>query len=236
MEAFGGEETPLEISLKVATFNIRHGKGHDGVVDLSKILAELKDLQADVIGLQEVDRYNIRSGFADQISVLGSELGMFWAFSPSLGLGWVQYGNAILSKHPITSAEMHALPGQWEARSVLKAVVSVKDVHVHFFNTHLGLSAADRMRQMPVLAELLATDGEPAVLMGDFNMVSSHPYMQALPSGWEKVELTGQEAMRPGREVDHIYVSGKTASKQAVTVPSGISDHQPVIAEIVWER
>ena len=48
---------PLEAqgTLRVAAYNVKHGQGMDGVVDLERIADVLRPLDADVITLQEID-------------------------------------------------------------------------------------------------------------------------------------------------------------------------------------
>ena len=73
-----------EAYMRIMTFNIRHGKGLDGRVDLSRIIADIKHGDPDIVALQEVDRFHIRSRFADQVKILQNALDMDAFFSPSL--------------------------------------------------------------------------------------------------------------------------------------------------------
>ncbi|WP_394214477.1 endonuclease/exonuclease/phosphatase family protein [Brachybacterium vulturis] len=61
---------------RVATFNIRHGLGPDSRVDLLRTAREIRRLDADVIGLQEVDQgVGLRSAHEDQPARLAALLG-----------------------------------------------------------------------------------------------------------------------------------------------------------------
>ena len=61
--------------LRLATYNIRHGAGADGRLDLARTAATIASLGADAVGLQEVDdAYGARSGFEDQASRLAARL------------------------------------------------------------------------------------------------------------------------------------------------------------------
>ena len=53
---------------RIVTYNIQFGQGHDGKVDLSRVIHAIEG--ADVIVLQEVDRFWTRSHMADQVEVL----------------------------------------------------------------------------------------------------------------------------------------------------------------------
>lgn len=73
--------------LRVATYNIHHAQGADGVLDLERIAQVLSDSGADVIGLQEVDRHwGERSENLDQAAWLGERLGMHVIYGANLDL------------------------------------------------------------------------------------------------------------------------------------------------------
>ena len=62
--------------IKIVTYNIQFGQGRDGKVDLSRIIDAVQG--ADVIALQEVDRFWTRSQMADQVEVLVNAFAGFW--------------------------------------------------------------------------------------------------------------------------------------------------------------
>jgi endonuclease/exonuclease/phosphatase family metal-dependent hydrolase len=66
-------ELEQESCVKFATYNIQYGRGRDGRFDLARIAAELRG--ADVIALQEVERWWQRSGMQDQPAELARLLG-----------------------------------------------------------------------------------------------------------------------------------------------------------------
>ena len=69
------------------TFNIHHGRGMDKQLDLYRIAEIIKASDADIIGLNEVDKhFSKRSDYQDQISWLAKQLNMNQAFSPSLSV------------------------------------------------------------------------------------------------------------------------------------------------------
>ncbi|MFD2670822.1 endonuclease/exonuclease/phosphatase family protein [Marinicrinis sediminis] len=226
-------------TLSVMTYNIRHAWGLDQTVDVERIERDIRQMDADIVALQEVDRWNPRSGFQDQIGRLGERLNMAWAFAPSLKLGFMEYGNAILSKYPIESADVHVLPGKTEKRTMLSVTVRVDQMPVQIWTTHLGVSEADRQQQFPLLMTALEqTDdsphgqGEPDLLMGDFNMLDSHPLMQAIMKGWKKARPEGLTAtVLSGRELDHIFYRDKWRLLQSGVRVTESSDHH-----VVWAR
>ncbi|GIQ67384.1 endonuclease [Xylanibacillus composti] len=224
----------------VMTYNIRHAKGTDDITSIRRIAQVIRQEQANIVALQEVDSYLWRSGFQNQVEELARELGMNWAFAPSLKLGRFAYGNAILSHYPIVSATSLSLGGLRENRILLKAVVATDWGEIEVFTTHLGLSEKERERQMPLLLRHLERAQEPAFLLGDFNMEAAHPLLQLLPERWNKLEQTEKRGTIMGnREIDHIYAVWPEAAAmrvQEVYVPVTIaSDHLPVVARFISE-
>ncbi|MCH2154165.1 MAG: gluconate 2-dehydrogenase subunit 3 family protein [Phycisphaerales bacterium] len=70
-----GESSPENATaIRVATYNIKHGRGMDGTIDLERTAATLEALKADLIALQEVDDQARRSGGVDQAAWLEAEL------------------------------------------------------------------------------------------------------------------------------------------------------------------
>ena len=77
---------PTATPLRVATFNLLHGMAlRDGAVDRDGLRAAAGSLDADVVGLQEVDRHQSRSGGLDQTSEVAQALGAaHWIFVPAV--------------------------------------------------------------------------------------------------------------------------------------------------------
>lgn len=177
------KQTEALISVKVMSFNIAHGLGMDGIVNLEKTALAIEDAGADIIGLQEVDRYfSPRSSFVDQVAWLGGRLGMHTAFGANLdsaprhpGEPRRQYGNAILSKYPIKYMENHRLTPVYsdfsnnEQRGVLEAIIEVEGNLIHLFNTHLALKEEELKISIEELLSLTKKCELPHILLGDFN-------------------------------------------------------------------
>jgi endonuclease/exonuclease/phosphatase family metal-dependent hydrolase len=72
--------------MRVATFNLLHGVSlRDGLVEVDRLRESARLLDADVVGLQEVDRGQARSGCVDQTAVVAEELeAAHWRFVPAV--------------------------------------------------------------------------------------------------------------------------------------------------------
>ncbi len=154
--------------MKIVTYNIQFGLGKGGIFDLEKIASEVDG--ADIIALQEVERYWQRSGNVDQPARLGQILEKYyWAYGPYFDVnasipqpdGRIknvrrQFGNMILSKTPILSTRLFPLPKSALRErhnmvvGVFEGVVKLQhDGALRIYNAHLGArSQHDRVSQI----------------------------------------------------------------------------------------
>ena len=85
--------------LRVATFNIRHGARVGERVDHRALVQTCRDLDADVVGLQEVDNRRRRSSFRNQATLVARSLGYTSIYGPVVRTGPLgRYGNALLAR------------------------------------------------------------------------------------------------------------------------------------------
>lgn len=113
--------------MRLATFNILHGRSpSDGTVDLDRLRAAVRELDPDILALQEVDRDQPRSHLADLTAVAGEAMGAVSqrfaaALSGTPGATWIaaaerdlpgeaSYGVALLSRYPARSWQVLRLP------------------------------------------------------------------------------------------------------------------------------
>jgi endonuclease/exonuclease/phosphatase family metal-dependent hydrolase len=239
-------------TLRVMTFNICHARGMDGTVSLQHIAEEIRRSGADVIGLQEVDRFLTRSHTADQPLELARLLDMDFCYSPSedghnISNAAVyirengkegQYGNAILSWFPITAHQFYYLPGDGtaERRSLLRAEINAHGRSLTFFNTHLGLQTPEQALQIDTVAEKIKSTFGPMILLGDFNMKPDNPLLEKVASATPKVLLQNNVTTFAGKkdaimEIDHIFTN-LSPEQPAWTQPTLASDHHPVLAQL----
>ena len=96
--------------MRVVTWNLHAGVGLDGRYDLERIADVLRPLDADVVGLQEVDvRHSSRSRHADMATELAALLDRTAVFAPALTSSTGAYGLALLTRAPVPS-QVHLLP------------------------------------------------------------------------------------------------------------------------------
>ncbi|MFD8256081.1 endonuclease/exonuclease/phosphatase family protein [Streptomyces werraensis] len=252
-----GSRTPT-VPLRVATYNIHAGAGEDQVFDLDRTAAALRDLRADVIGLQEVDvHWGGRSAFTDEARALAEKLGMRVFFAPIYDLDPAaegaerrQYGVAVLSRHPVLRAENHEItrlstqtpdPVPAPAPGFAEIEIRVKGVRTHVYSTHLDYRADPSIRaaQVDDMLGILADDRGPSVLVGDFNAEPSAPELAPL---WHTLRDAAPDAgptypaIAPQKRIDLITVSQGITVTGARTHAADASDHRPVVADLRLPR
>lgn len=236
--------------LRVATFNIQHGAGPDGVVDLEHVARTLEATGADVIGLQEVDRHwSDRSQYVDQAGWLAERMGMHVAYGANLdrdpaapGAPRRQYGTAILSRHPILRSSNSWLPRPegGEQRGLLEALVTVRGARVRVLNTHLQHdSQVERLAQIDQIRAELARFSEPVVLLGDLNATPDSEELARLTEDLVDVWVVAGEgegytyhAAAPYARIDYVMTSADVAARSALVMTSDASDHLPLVADL----
>jgi beta-glucosidase-like glycosyl hydrolase/endonuclease/exonuclease/phosphatase family metal-dependent hydrolase len=192
---------PRETRVTVASYNIHAGAGEDNVFDLDRTARAIKALDADIVGLQEVDvHWGARSQWLDTIAELAGKLGMYPAFAPiydldppTAGQPRRQYGVGVLSRFPLVRVENHPItrlstqdpnPVPAPAPGFLEVEVDVRGRRLHVYCTHLDYRADPTVRQLQVADTLriLAQDHRTdlQILVGDFNAEASAPELSGL--------------------------------------------------------
>ncbi|NAZ88159.1 endonuclease/exonuclease/phosphatase family protein [Kineococcus indalonis] len=193
--------------LRIMTWNVWWRFG-DWRARREAILAVLAEHRPDVVGLQEV--WATRGPGAENLAHwLAERLGMHAAWSPSPrphrwqrrlsphdpDAGAVDFGNAVLSRHPLLEQRVLPLPAadrEDEGRTALQVLVDAPRRPLPFTTTHLNSSPAESAVRTAQVRELVpfvaagARRGEhyPPVLTGDFNALASSDEMR-LARGYE---------------------------------------------------
>ncbi|WP_242281026.1 endonuclease/exonuclease/phosphatase family protein [Bacillus cereus group sp. BfR-BA-01347] len=241
------------MQIKVMTYNIHHGRGIDKQVDLYRIAEVIKKSEADIIGLNEVDKhFSKRSYYENQISWLAKQLNMHQAFSPSLSLKSRnattvrQYGNALLSRYPIITKKsypFHFGYGLMEGRSLLEVIIQKNKQLFQVYVTHQSLNPFLHKKQTDFIVNHLHKHSYPVIIMGDWNMKPGS-------RGWRKItrefqdvwHIAGQvkgytyPSVRPRIRLDYIFVSRnlQVIEVEVATKMSKESDHLPLKATLSY--
>ncbi len=228
------------MQITVASYNIRKAIGLDRRRDPDRILAILRELDADVIAMQEVDMR-----FGRRMSVLPLEAIHQAGYKPvplSMkpdSLGW--HGNALLIRREIELVEAAPVPlPVLEPRGAIRADLRVEGRPLRVIGMHLDLSGLRRRHQVrSIVAHVGACAAAmPTVMMGDMNEWAMHGgCFREFDAGWQ-VLVPGRSfpSRMPMAALDRIIVSqdcgvvGTGVHRSALS--SVGSDHLPVLATL----
>jgi endonuclease/exonuclease/phosphatase family metal-dependent hydrolase len=204
-------ELPQEI--RIVTYNIHHGEGTDGKLDLERIAAVINAEKPDLVGLNEVDQGVRRSQGIDEPAELAKLTGMTHVFEKNIDHDGGKYGNAVLSRLPIVRHENHKLPSDYEGeqRGVLEVEVGDKDGEsLLFLCTHLDYRPNDheRLASIETIENVVATsDGQPVILAGDLNATPESKVMETFAKSWGRSNSEPAPtfpAAKPEKQIDYI--------------------------------
>lgn len=227
--------------VRVVSYNIKHGRGNDDVVDLDRTARVLQALRPDIVGLQEVDDRATRSGGVAEARWLGEKLGMHHAFGSFMEFQGGAYGMAILSRYPITSTRSIRLPEGNEPRVALAVEVRLPDGQPFtIVNVHFDWVGDDGFRFAQATALANALDGltTPYVLLGDFNDTPDSRTLSLFRSRASEAVKPESDRLtfsstEPEKEIDFVFYAPATAFKthevRVIDEPVA-SDHRPVLA------
>ena len=240
-----GEMQPTR--LRVLTYNIHHGEGSDGKVDLARIARVISEQKPDLVALQEVDVKTQRTGGVDQPAELAKFTGMHAAFGRGIDFQGGEYGNAVLSRFPILTKQVHRLPIKEGEERRCALVVTVRPAEggpeITFVGTHLNhRDEAERLREAEEIHRVLAEiETKPTILAGDLNARPETKTIQRFLPGWKDAAADSGEAGhsfpadKPVRRIDFVLLRPPAAWRVIETkvIPEPVaSDHRPVLAVV----
>ena len=242
------------VQLRVLTYNIHKCIGGvDRRYDPLRVAHVISRYDPDLVLLQEVDQHAPRTNTDRQVDLLGDFLGFrHRTYFPNVQLRTGgAYGNAILSKYPLTeTSNIDVTVPPKKRRSVLHGRFRVRlqglpGKHtrtLHVYNLHLGLSGIERKIQLRKFLESHPFVGlhhrTPIVVAGDFNDVWGTLGRKMLePAGFVGTNpIRTFPAWGPIRALDSIYVKGDVKLHHVHRARSRLatraSDHLPLIAEL----
>lgn len=232
-------------TIRIVGYNIHHGEGMDGVIDLERLAAVIAESDPDLVAVQEVDRETDRTGRIDQARALGRLTGLtpvFGAFMPYQG---GDYGMAVLSRWPVIESHNFRLPDGAEPRSAVAVRVRVPDTgrELLFAGIHFYRTEEERLAQATHLLELIQSDTVPVILAGDFNSTPGSAVIDLLTRSF-MVADKGEDHLtfpswEPEREIDFIMVRPGDrfeVLQHSVGHEPVASDHRPLRALLVLRQ
>jgi len=230
----------LSRTLTAATYNVHKCVGMDVRHDPERIASVVREIGADILGLQEVDNRSNGKRLSAQMEHIAKSTGYTALPGPTIRRVDGHYGNVLLTRWPILESRAINLnvPGR-EPRGAIEALIRVHSSEVRIIAVHLGLAAAERWVQICRLAEVIRDRNSGLlILLGDMNewypksrgLDLLHRYMgksRTIPS---------YPAWCPFLSLDRIWVRPMDSLikvRAHTTALSRIaSDHLPVVARI----
>lgn len=234
--------------VKVVTYNIHKCRGLDRRVRPRRIVEVLREINADIIALQEVLSIPGQSSEKDQAQFIADAMGMAHRVGGTRMLKGGVYGNVVLSRFPLLDTCNYDITvlGR-EQRGCLRADVEIApDRALHVFNVHLGTAYLERRHQGRKLIDEAILNNQDLkgarIMLGDFNewtrglttrLLASH-----LVSADVRLHLSRARTypgVLPFLHLDHIYfedsldLEGMTLHRSRTALIA--SDHLPLVAD-----
>lgn len=237
------------MEIKIMSYNTQHCLNFiTRKIDFDIIADTIKKCEADIIGLQEIRDEGQDADYQSQAKIIAEKLGYhYYYFAEAIRVEGVNpYGNAIISRYPIISAETIMIPdpqtkkydGYYETRCLLKARIDVGN-GLNVLVSHFGLNPDEQENAVQTVIPNLSE--KRCVFMGDFNMEPEnpilHPIMRRLydtAQNFSSPKLSFPSDV-PSVKIDYIFVS-EDLRVCGADIPEIISsDHRPHIATIEIE-
>ena len=239
-------------SFRVTTYNIHKCQGLDRRVRPKRIAEVLKEIDADVVALQEVVGMDEAAREHNQVHAIAEELGCDFRIGENRRLRGAAYGNAVLSRLPIVADRNHDLTcRRYEPRGCLEVAIKPADseIALHLFNVHLGTGFFERRYQAHRLFDVIAGNGSltsPRVVLGDFNEWTRGVTTKLLSyhlNSAEPEQRLGRARTYPGvfpvLHLDHIYYNSFLKLDRIYVHRSRLalaaSDHLPIVADFTLD-
>lgn len=236
-------DTMKKTTINVLTFNILHGAtmNNDGNLDL--IAQVIREVDPDLVALQEVDVRTQRVKGLDLATELGLRTRLTPLFARAMAYDGGEYGVGILSRYSIRSSRALSLPSTPgnEPRVALEVVVDLPDgTPIAFVATHLdNASAADRAQQAKAINEAFGKSDGPRLLAGDFNATPDSETIAILKESWTPTDGPDAPPTFPSNapeiKIDYVFFAPKDrwGVVETRTIQNNVaSDHFPFLATL----
>lgn len=241
--------------LKCITFNMCHGEGLDGKIDVRRQALLLKKYNPDIIFLQEIDMYTKRAYHKNQLYTLSKyTLLNYRAMGTNIKYKNGFYGDGILSKFPIEYSANYLSPltnVSHEQRGILCNKITFGNTKVNVFSLHMSTFEKERILTSRELLRITSkvNKGEPIIIGGDFNVgikkIGNHRYLYDPKAEYKEYEILKERfssinnnentwnSLDGCGSIDSFFYSKHLKLLKYETIKTDISDHYPVYAEFL---
>ncbi len=243
-------------AVRVATYNVRNCVDANRNVNPAMIARILREVNADIIALQEVNARKPFSRSLNQASTLSEKLNMNHVFFPAEKAGLRAFGLAILSRYALDNCYCNFLPSLYPGlkprkRAAIRVGIPTPMGMINIINAHLSLFKLERRMQLEALLgqEWLAAipPDEPIIFCGDLNAGPLSGTYRTLSRRFTDVQKDANEsrstplqptfhAWSPLFRIDHIFISHHLETRHVEVKKTSdtrmASDHLPLIADL----
>lgn len=224
-------------TLTIASYNVHRAIGSDRRTDPQRILGVLREIDADVLALQEVEAHDDGE---DMLAWLARETGFHAIAGTTLRRHDGHFGNGLLTRWPVK--HKHLCDLTWRGREPRGAIAADLDCNGHGLRvvaTHLGLRPAERREQVQQLLQLFREHTrERSVLIGDLNewflwgrpLRRLHRHFKRTPA------LATFPSQMPFLALDRIWTHPRSLLRRLqvhkTPLARAASDHLPLVATL----
>lgn len=209
--------------MKILSYNIHKGMDANNIFTLNKMIKYLKNIDADIICLQEV-LYN-------QFAILKQSLKIDGVFAANINKPTLMYGIATLSKYEILKNEHIFLKSKKEQRGFLYTNIFYGKYCIDIINTHLGLDIYERREQISEIMDYIKDLRRSKIVCGDFNEknISINIFNDsAVYTNYQSIPTFEKSNAR----IDYILVDKSLEIDKYYVDKIYLSDHFPIIVDI----
>jgi endonuclease/exonuclease/phosphatase family metal-dependent hydrolase len=228
-------------TFRVASYNIHSCVGTDRQCNEERIVRVLREIQADVVGMQEVGGSSLIDEM-EQFRYFEKHLAMNSISASNLRWGRFEFGNALFTTGEILESRLVDLTVHpFELRGAIDCLIRLRGADVRVIATHLGLFPHERRQQVGRILSLL--EEQPAtltVVMGDFNVFGlERRLLRRIGAPKELPRLRTFPARRPLMSLDRIWTIPNSRLHRVhvhrSTLSRAASDHLPIVGDIFLE-
>lgn len=240
--------------LKVITFNIAHGKGMDGIVDIERQANLINSYKPDIVFLQEIDMYTKRAGDRNQIREFSKKVYLpYCSMETNITLEDGYYGDGIISRFPIAFSTNYLMPLtdlNHEQRGILCNRIALGTAKINLFSVHLSTYEDERILASKELMRIIRKIDKDEIIIigGDFNVgvtrLGKGKYTYEKREDYEEYKILRKELQKIENTedtwfsklgqgcIDTIFYSKNIRLRKFETIATnGISDHKAIYAE-----
>lgn len=239
--------------LKTITFNMCHGEGLDGTIDVERQAKLLKRYKPDIIFLQEIDMYTQRVCSENQIYTFAKHVDLqYRAMGINIKYKNGYYGDGILSRFPIEYSANYLMPlinPNNEQRGILCNKISFGTTKLNLFSVHFPTNLKERKLATEELINIIEKIDENEVIIvgGDFNIgvekIGEHKYKFEKLEKYEEYEMLKEHLDKIENHedtwfskigqgcIDTIFYSKNIKAIKVETIENEYSDHYAVYTE-----